>query len=194
MKLKEENIKFDPGFILHLQAFIPTVEDIYGKINRFKNFGQKRNMFKNYYPKLKQLLDSYIGFYLGCVLWAIVLKQESNKPVIGNLCYGGVYDEDTLFEVDFVKGFAEQLPKDAKYYLNEIYEVKDYENKILDLYREFLAINEGFVTLQNTDEIKLPTGMKDLSEKEIDKIQKVVEEVIQDGSFEKFYEIRDFVL
>ncbi len=160
--LKDEDIKFDPGFIIHLQAFIPTVEDIYSTINRFKNFGQKRNMFRNYYNRLKSLTDSYIGFYLGCILWAIVLKREKDKPVIGNLCWGGVYDEGTLYEVDFVKDYAKQLVKDAKYYLNDQYELKDFEVKILDLYREFLVLNEGFVALQNTNDIKLPSSIKEL--------------------------------
>lgn len=194
MVLLKDEIKFDPGFIIHLQAFIPTIEDIYSKILRFKNFGQKRNMFKNYFPRLKTLTNNYIGFYLGCILWAIILQQEKNQPIIGNLCYGGTFDEDTLYEVDFVKSFAQQLPKDVKYYLNESYTIEDYSFKILDLYREFLSLNEGFVSCQNTDDIKLPMQIKNLTDDKIENIYKMVKLVVEDGQFERFFELKDYIL
>lgn len=194
MTLTKEEIKFDPGFIYHLQAFIPTIEDIYSKFSSFKNFSQKRNMFKIYYPKIKKLLDSYIGFYLGCIIWAIIIKQEKGQAIIGNLCYGGTYDDDTLYEVNFITNFATQLEKDAKYYLNETYKVKDFELDILNKYKEFLILNEGFVKCNKTDDIKLPENVKMLSAKDSEIAEKTVKSVVENGNFTEFYKIKDMIL
>lgn len=194
MTLTKEDIKFDPGFIIHLQAFIPTVEDIYSKFSNFKNFSQKRNMFKIYYSKLKTLLDSYIGFYLGCIIWAALIKKEEGQSVIGNLCYGGTYDEDTLYEVNFVIDFAKQLERDAKYYMNETYKVKDFELDILNKYKEFLILNEGFVKCNKTDDIKLPENVKMLSAKDSEIAEKTVKSVVENGNFTEFYKIKDMIL
>lgn len=194
MTLTKEEIKFDPGFIYHLQAFIPTIEDIYSKFSSFKNFSQKRNMFKIYYPKIKKLLDSYIGFYLGCIIWAIIIKQEKGQAIIGNLCYGGTYDDDTLYEVNFITNFATQLEKDAKYYLNETYKVKDFELNILEKYKEFLTLNEGFINSQKTDDIKLPDNLKTPSKKDLETLTEKVKQIVESGNFTDFYEDKDLIL
>lgn len=194
MTLTAEEIKFDPGFIQHLNALIPTLENIYTTLNRFKNFAQKRNQFKLYYPRLKNLVNSYIGFYLGCMLWAIVLKNEGKQPVIGNLCYGGTFDDDTLFEVNCLLQYVEQLEKDAKYYINETYKAQDFEKNILNAYKEFLSQNEGFVKCQNTDDIKIPSSLKTPSTQEIQTITNTVKDVVETGDFTKFYNIKDLIL
>lgn len=194
MTLTKEEIKFDPGFIQHLQAFVPTVEEIYSNISKFKNLSQKRNMFKMYYLKLQNILDSYIGFYLGCMLWAVVIVREKGQPVIGNLCWGGTFDEDTLYEVNFVMDFTKQFERDAKYYLNENCKVENFESDILEKYKEFLTINKGFINCKMTDDIKIPKSLKEPSAKEIGEIVEKIKEVTQTGNFTDLYEIKDLIL
>ena len=60
----ENGVQFDPGFIQHIQAFVPSIANIYKNINQFRNFGQKKSHFKMYYPKIQNLLNNYIGFYI----------------------------------------------------------------------------------------------------------------------------------
>ncbi|MBP3923891.1 hypothetical protein J6E39_01450 [bacterium] len=194
MRLTDEQIKFDPGFIQHMTALIPTLENIYATLNKFKNFAMKRNQFKLYYPRLRKLVDMYTGFYLGCMLWAVALKREENKQIIGNLCYGGTFDDDTLFEVNCLIQYVEQLEKDAKYYLNENYKVQDFELDIMNKYKTFLTENEGFVKCQNTDDIKIPDVLKTPSDEEIDIIIEKVKNVVETGDFTQFYEIKDLIL
>ena len=99
----EEGVQFDPGFVQHLTAFIPNIEYIYADISRYRNFAQKKQKFKVYYHKILNLLENYLGFYLGCILWAACIKDE-NKPVLNNLCFGGDYSEnETLEEVNFAR-------------------------------------------------------------------------------------------
>ena len=106
----KDGAQFDPGFVQHITAFVPNIEYIYAGLDRFKNFNQKKAQFRMYYPKIQSLLKNYLGFYLGCILWAVYIKNLDNKPILNNLCYGGEYSEkDTLSEVEFIEEYIEQL-------------------------------------------------------------------------------------
>ena len=111
----DNGAQFDPGFVQHMSAFVPNIEYVYAGLDRVKNFTQKKNQFKMYYPKIQTLLKNYLGFYLGCILWATYISQLDEKPILNNLCFGGEYSEkETLSEVEFIKDYIEQLKKDVK--------------------------------------------------------------------------------
>ena len=82
-------VQFDPGFVRHLSAFVPSINYVYETLDKFKNFNQKKLQFKRYLPKIQALIKNYIGFYLGCILWALCIKQYDNADILNNLCYGG---------------------------------------------------------------------------------------------------------
>jgi hypothetical protein len=99
-----QEVLFDPGFVQHISAFVPNIEYVYNSLAQFKNFNQKKQQFKMYYPKIQSLLKNYVGFYLGCILWAIYIKQFKGANILNNLCFGAEYDEnETLCEVEFIK-------------------------------------------------------------------------------------------
>jgi hypothetical protein len=105
-----------------------------------------------YYPKIQGLLKNYIGFYFGCILWAVYIKQFDNADILNNLCYGGEYnEEETLGEIDFIKNYIDQLKKDAKYYIGQDFSIDETSLKIIDAYREFL---------KSCDENKLKTFLE----------------------------------
>ena len=157
----ENGVPFDPGFVQHISAIIPNIEYAYGNLNRYKNFGQKKAQFKMLYPKLIGLIDNYIGFYTGCILWAEAIKTLNNKPITGNFCCGGEYNEDeTLQEVNFLIEYLNYLPKDVKYYLGQNYTLDSTDLKILEAYKEFLKVNKGFTKVEKTDDIVIPECIK----------------------------------
>ena len=184
----ENGIPFDPGFVQHISAIIPNIQYVYGELNKYRNFGQKRNQFKMVYPKMINLIDKYLGFYAGCILWAEAVKTLDNKPITGNYCCGGEYnEEETLSEVVFLKEFLKYLPKDVKYYMGKDFSVNQEDMRILDLYEEFLKTNQGFVKVEKTNDLLVPDGVKP-----IDNVQKVfdkIEEVIENGNLTELKEL-----
>ena len=48
----ENGVQFDPGFTAYISAIVPNINYIYGNINRYKNFGQKKNFFKMHCQKI----------------------------------------------------------------------------------------------------------------------------------------------
>ncbi|MBR6098270.1 hypothetical protein IKP85_00825 [bacterium] len=181
-------VPFDPGFVQHISAILPNIEYTYSNLAKYKNFGQKKNQFKMIFPKLEELIDNYIGFYAGCILWAQAIKTLKEKPITGNYCCGGEYNEDeTLQEVRFLREYLTLLPKDVKYYIGKDYTISPDFGKVLDLYEDFLKVNEGFIKVEKTDDIVIPDSVKPL--KDTQKVFDKIEEVIENGKLAELTEL-----
>lgn len=191
----DNGAQFDPGFVQHMSAFVPNIEYVYAGLDRVKNFTQKKNQFKMYYPKIQTLLKNYLGFYLGCILWATYISQLDEKPILNNLCFGGEYSEkETLSEVEFIKDYIEQLKKDVKYYTGQDFTIDEKSINILNAYREFLIANKGFVETKTTKDIKLPANLKAPSEKDLEEILSGIEKVIDNGKLYELFPLAEKVL
>ncbi len=177
----KDGAQFDPGFIQHISAFVPNIEYAYGSLNRFKNFGMKKQQFKMLLPKIEQLIENYLGFYAGCMLWASYIKNLDDTPILNNFGLGSEYnEEETLSEVDFILNYIEQLKKDVKYYTGKEFSIDSNSINILEAYRSFLKANEGFTKTEKTSDIVLPEGFKNPGKDE--EILSKIEEVVENGN------------
>lgn len=191
MKTEGKGLEFDPGFAPYILAFRGTVEYLYMDINRFKNLSQRKMKFRQYYKKFLELFNNNLGFYVGCLMWAAYIKTQPEQDILNNNCLGGEYnEEENVSDVDFMIKFLELLPKDMKYFLGMNYEINPEDLKILEMYKEFLTINKGFVNSKKNTDILLPSGMKtDGAENFKDKIDEVLK--IEDLS--KLLEYKDLI-
>lgn len=180
---KEKTFLFDPGYAQHTTILSINLEYMYSLINQFRNLGQRRTQFKRFYPQIVKMVDSNVGFCLGCLLWASYIKSEDNNAKIeGNPCLDGEYDEaEAVEEIDFSVEYYTQLQKDAKYYLSSNYEVNPLHLEILELYREFLTLNRGFVDTKTTADIKIPKNITIPTKEDAEKIYEKIQEVIKTG-------------
>lgn len=191
----DDGVQFDPGFIQHISAFTPNIEYVYDLLSRYKNFAQKKQQFKLFYPKIRSLFENYLGFYLGCILWAVYIKHLDKKELLNNICYGGEYsEEETLSEVDFITNYIEQLKKDVKYYTGQNFSIDTTSTNILAAYREFLKENKGFVETKTTADIVIPKSFKTPDKKGLDEILNKIEEVIDNGKLKDLYALAEKVL
>lgn len=191
----DDGVQFDPGYVAHISAIIPNIEYVYGTINKFRNFGQKKNQFKMFFPKVKSLIDDYIAFYLGCILWADAIKTLDNKPVLNNFCCGGEYnEEETVSEVCFVIDYLDRFKKDVKYYLGQDYVIDEKFSRILEVYKDFLTENKGFTGTKTTDDIVLPKKIKVLSVENAKPVFDKIEEVVNSGKLTELYDLYETIL
>lgn len=190
-----EGVQFDPGFTAYVSAIVPNIEYVYTNLSKYKNFGQKKNFFKMYSTKIQKVLDDYIAFYLGCMLWADSVKTLSGKKILNNFCCGSEYnEEETLYEVLFTTEYAKQFIKDMKYYTGKDIQIEEYKFDILNAYKEFLKANEGFTKLETTDDIKLPAMLKELSAQEAETVIEKIEKVLDEGNLQELYSLRNKIL
>lgn len=188
-----ESVQFDPGFIKNLSAFVPNIEYAYSQLGQIRDFNRKKQQFRLFLPKIQSLLKNYIGFYLGCILWAIYIKQFDNAPILNNLCFGGEYKEsETLEEVNFILMFIEKFPKDVKYFTGKNFSIDSLSISIIEAYREFLKVNEGFVKTKTTDDIKIPKSFK--IPNNLDEIYKEIQKVTENGKLYELYPLAQKVI
>ena len=186
-----KGLEFDPGFAPYIMAFQGTVEYLYSDINRFKNLSQKKVKFMQYHKKILEVFNNNVGFYTGCLMWAAYLKTQKEQPIINNNCFGGKYnEEENTAETDFMIKFLELFPKDMKYFLGQNYSFEPKIKTVLEMYRDFLILNRGFVETKNNTEIKLP---KEMSAKKAESFKKIIDSVIQTGNLARLIEYTDLI-
>lgn len=187
------SVLFDPGYAQYTGILSLNMEYIYANINKFKNLGQRKNQFKMYYQKILHFVNNNVAFCLGSLLWASYIKSLGNDEIMNNPCLDGEYNEaEAVEEIDFSKEFFNQLKRDAKYYLNLDYEINPKHLKVLDVYREFLILNKGFINARTTDDIKLPKELK--TPENMEEINKKIQEVVKTGNLADLFEIYGTIL
>ena len=191
MKTEVKGLEFDSGFAPYIMAFRGTVEYLYMDINRFKNLSQRKMKFRQYYKKFLELFNNNLGFYVGCLMWAAYIKTQPEQDILNNNCLDGEYnEEENVSDVDFMIKFLELLPKDMKYFLGMNYEINPEDLKILEMYKEFLTINKGFVNSKKNTDILLPSGMKTDG---ADSFKDKIDEVLKTEDLSKLLEYKDLI-
>lgn len=185
-----QTVLFDPGYAQHTTILSISAEYLYASINQFKNLGQRKMKFKMLYPQITRMVDNNVGFCLGSLLWATYIKTLGYVQIEGNPCLGGTYDrEETIEEADYSIEFFERLKKDVKYYLGTDYQVNPTCVKVLELYKEFLTLNSGFVSTKTTNDVILPQGFVSPNKEDAEKIHTKIQAVIQSGNLLDLLEV-----
>ncbi len=187
-----EGLEFDPGFAPYILAFQGTVNYLYADINRFKNFSQKKMKFRQYYKKILEVFNNNLGFYVGCLMWAAYINSQEEQEILNNHCFGGRYNKDeNTVETDYMINFVKFFPKDMKYFIGETFEFDQSVKKILDMYKEFLVINRGFVEAVTSSDILLPEGLKT---ENADSFKEKIDNVLAEKDLSKLLEYTDLII
>lgn len=193
-----ETVPFDPGFSEHAVIFTPNIESAYNILNSIPALHQKKFQFKMFYPQLLRLVDSTIAFYLGCLLWASYISNKyknSPKKIDGNSYLGKkVKPEDALHEIDFIISYLKQFEKDCRYYLGNAKDMKAEWGEIIQVYKDFLVLNDFLTKAETTADIKLPQALKPAGENELEKIMSVINDSISSAQLEKLYTVKNLIL
>lgn len=191
MTTAQKGLEFDPGFAPYILAFSGTLDYLYADINRFKNFSQKKLKFRQYYKKILDIFNNNLGFYIGCLLWACYIKSQPEQEILNNHCFGKVYDEKAnVEETELVIKFVQLFPKDIKYFLNEMYEFPPKTLEILNLYKEFLIINKGFVDTKTSTDLKLPENIKI---ENAENYKQIIDSVLKEEDLSKLIGYKDLI-
>lgn len=190
-----QTVKFDPGIGDLVVNFNEFVNDVYSQLMSLRTIHQKRARFKLYTNKIEKNMKNNISFYYGCLLWAYyIVNSNSNAPkdIVGNV-FLNMSDEDKenydfLIQVNFLENYFDSFERDFLYYTGKKYAVPQLWKTILELYSEFLTLNEGFVNTKTTADIKLPKLLKNIKFNE--DISVLVEKAIAEKNLESLLNIQ----
>lgn len=181
-----DTVKFDPGMGELVVDFNDFVNEVYSQLMSFRTIHQKRARFKLYAGKIEKYMANNIAFYYGCLLWAYYLVNENAKnpkEIVGNVFLNMPEEQkekyDYLIQVNFMENYFDSFERDMVYYTGQKKQIPEQWKKILELYKEFLTLNEGFINTKLTSDIKLPKMLKNI------KIEEDVNSVINKAIAEK---------
>lgn len=178
---KRNTVLFDPGYAPIVIDSIGQIGYTYYMFSAINSPKIKKINYPGVLHKLEHLLKTNVAFYLGCLAWASYIKKFKNHAIEGNKLLGEVCkEEEYLSEIDFLIDFVKNtLNRDSKYYLNKTYKTDERYLPVLEAYREFLRVNKGFCNCSNTNDIILPSGLRKLSEDELEVVNKNIQEAIE---------------
>ena len=193
-----KGVLFDPGYSKYTLPFSQNIDAAYNMILSIKAPYQRKFKFQMVYPQLLKLLEHTISFYLGCLLWATFISKnfkDNPKEILDNHYIGQKIKEDEmLFEVNYAIGYIEKLKKDCKYYLGKTCNLPDDWMQIMQIYKEFLMVNEFLVEAKSSADIKLPLAIKEPSQDDLNKILEQIELVVKSGELKELFKVKKLII
>ena len=193
-----KGVLFDPGYSKYTLPFSQNIDAAYNMILAIKAPHQRKFKFQMVYPQLLKLLEHTISFYLGCLLWATFISKnfkDNPKEILDNHYIGQKIKEDEmLFEVNYAIGYIEKLKKDCKYYLGKTCNLPDDWMQIMQIYKEFLMVNEFLVEAKSSADIKLPLAIKEPSQDDLNKILEQIELVVKSGELKELFKVKKLII
>lgn len=191
----DEEILFDPGYSVSVARVSGNVEYMYSAFSAIPSLKQKKFQFSILYQKFLKAIELNVAFYLGCLLWGVYIKSGKDKKIVNNPCFGETFDNEAFLEIDFLINFIKTgLNRDAKYYLNKTFTPNPLHLQILELYKEFLSLNKGFVETETTSDIKLPKGLKTPSYEELNGIYDIIFKAVKEDDVTILYVAAEKIL
>ena len=188
-----EKVPFDPGIGKHVNCFSQDIQYLMSQVLAAKSPNQRKFKFQLIYPKILASFEKITGFYCGCLLWAFYIKNSKNceeKEITGNNFYGQDFENndkfDFLYEINFLIDYFDKFHKDVKFFLNKPIKLDEIWHEIAIIYKNFLEINNNFVKIKTTNDLKIPQEFNPNISLEI--IKKLFDEITINGKLEQFIE------
>lgn len=195
----DKSIPFDPGFSKLSFSFVENIEYAKHDFLRLKAPHQKKFWLMNTETKIVDFINKTTAFYLGCILWGGLVHFRFNNPpreISDNTAATLTEDEkkniDCSVEVKSVLEYIESFDKDCKYFLKRSSKLSPFIKEVLNSYIEFAQINENFVNVRKTDDIKIPQSIKhfeNLSKQELDSLCEKIYKTIEARKIEDLLDV-----
>ena len=192
-----QSVLFDPGYSKCILGVSDNTSFMY---NAFllsnMPLKQKKFQFSIMFPKIKKMTEQNVSFYLGCLLWAVYLKNHIADGIFEhNPYYGMKFDEniaydETNFLIDFI---GEKLDKDAKFYINAHYDKDERFINILKTYNDFLKLNKGFVEVKTVEDVVIPNNIKSMGKDDLKIIKEKIDESVKFKNLPKLLDVYNLI-
>lgn len=163
----EKTVPFDPGYSKLTFSFVENIALVTQEYNYMKANHQKKFWLTKFEPVILDLINKSAAFYLGCMLWGGFIHsrfKENPKEIVGNnvTCLNEEERKniDCASEVKAILQYIQSFNRDCKYFLNRPAKISAMINEILENYIEFSQINNNFLEVNKTSDVKLPKSFK----------------------------------
>jgi len=198
----KDSVQFDPGFSPISFSFVENISIVTQEYNSLKAQHQKRFWLMKFEPVILDLINKCAAFYLGCILWGGFIHfrfKDESKEISGNTTKNLTEDErnnlDCAADAKAMIEYIQLLDRDCKYFLKRPAKVAIFIKEILEGYIEFAQINNNFIEVNNTNDVKTPKCVEhfeSLSKENLDELCEKIHEVIKSSKIELLLDLKFF--
>ena len=181
-------VSFDPGLGKLASDLYSEVYIIENDLAHMPQFARKARYYSVTYKKIVKAILNNLGFYKGCLAWAYYIKNNNNDAnLIGNPFVNMTEEQKSQYAptdmVDFLIEYMDKFKSDLRYYNIKGVALPNDTGEILSKYREFVAMNEGFINTNNVSEIKLPENL--IFNTNLDEIKAKIDNAIENQNLDE---------
>lgn len=195
----EKTVPFDPGYSPLSFSFIENIALANQEYSHLKANHQKKFWLTKFEPVIIEFINKSAAFYLGCLLWGGFISyrfKDTPKEISGNntdnLSEKERKELDCAIEAKAMLEYIESFNKDFKYFFKRPSKIQPQIKEILENYVEFAKINNNFIGINKTSDIKTPKVIdhfKDLSNLQLDELCDKIYAIIESAKIADLLEI-----
>lgn len=189
------SVPFDPGYSKMSFSFLGDIDVLVDEYSKLKANHQKKFWLVKNEPSIITFIEKCTAFYCGCLLWGSFIYYrflDESKKIEGNntdkMSKEELQDYDSAYEVKAIIDYINFLDRDFKYFVKRPFKISEQIKNILKNYVEFASLNNNFVGIVETSQIKIPKTYEKISKykkEQLDELCEKIFEVINSLKIEK---------
>lgn len=158
------SVPFDPGYGETTQDLWSIAYTVEQDLISMPQLPRKTRYYNACFPKLYKALLNNIAFYKGCMAWAFYIMNTCPDETISDNPFSDLTEEEKseyapCDGIDFLLEYISKFESDVKYYRVKNAQIPQNTKEMLKTYREFIAINEGFINTKKVSDLKTVDNM-----------------------------------
>lgn len=186
------SVPFDPGYSKFYPSLDPNTSEQVNFILQIKQPNTRKHQLRILEGILAKPFNLMSHFYYACVAYGSIIAVKYKNPpakISGNPMLQ-ISDKEkeasdlTLEVKEFIETYR-NLNRGIEFNLKRKSKLPEHFEENLNLYIEFVKLNNHFKTLESTDQIELPEKtkhFKDYDKEKINELEKKALEIAQTGN------------
>lgn len=159
-----DTVAFDPGMGKLATDLYNEVYIIENDMANMPQLSRKIRYYRVTYKKIVKAMLNNLAFYRGCLAWAYYIKNSHKDAILSQNPFISLSEEQKAQYaptevVEFFQEYIAKFKSDLKYFNVKDNSLPANTEEILSQYREFVAMNEGFMNAHTVADIKLPENL-----------------------------------
>lgn len=197
-KAKKKTISFDPGFARYYPRFDDQIVE-FNNITLIKNINQRKFKLQMIENSLIRPLNTLTAIYYGCVVYGSLVASRYNDPMylikdnpVNSMSEEEKKSVDLTEEPKYVLELYRNFNKSIEFHFRRQTKLPEKLPECVDLYIEFITLNNHFKELKAANQIILPEKtqhFQNYSDGKLKEIERSVKNIIQSGELDKIFNI-----
>lgn len=194
-----QSVPFDPGFGRYFPQIDETVLAHLEGIARLKVPNQRKFQLQKIETTLTRELITTMCIYYGCVLYGstIASKYVSPSAIITENPVAEIPEEqkqdiDLTIESSFIAEVYKLFSRSIEFNFRRKCKIPQNFLDVVQAYSEFMQVNNHFVNIKTTDQLKIPekfSHFKSYDKKKLDEIEQMIFQAVEAGRLEELLNI-----